>query len=431
MAVFFDGVFCPSTNKTVSEEVAMSKPSWLAVTWLWLVFPLAFVIPGCVQQPNGGKPDALNPDELSPKESAVAEKPSLKASEDDCVGPLTKSSSPKQLSFGDHQYLLDGYFLAQTDKAPNAEVIVGILSDSKEDTPNNRKNIGRILDFFEREKVGVIVHLGDIAGVMQAMDNIDVPEKDSTGKPLTEEEKNQYQRKAVIKAHREEMENSYKGIVELISLLAESNLPVFVISGNRECKSTFNNAMTTVMRDFPNVFNMNLIRRVDLNGLSIISMPGYHDPEYIHCPWDRCLYYESDTLNLITLAHGINQPAMLISHGPPRQKDRNGIDAVSEGVNVGNPMLTAALEKSGILFGAFGNIQEAGGKATNLDGTTIIAQNTFANSLFINPGPADSQIWSMNDGTENHGMAAVVHFVGSKAKYKTYRVGEEEKQPQP
>jgi len=34
--------------------------------------------------------------------------------------------------------------------------------------------------------------------------------------------------------------------------------------------------------------------------------------------------------------------------------------------------------------------------------------------------------WSMNDGTESKGMAAVIHFVGAKAKYKIFRVGQHE-----
>jgi hypothetical protein len=156
-------------------------------------------------------------------------------------------------------------------------------------------------------------------------------------------------------------------------------------------------------------------------------MPGYHDPEYVHCDWDKCLYYESDTLSLVRLAKEADDTVMAVCHGPPRQHDRNGIDVVSEGANVGNPALTAAIKKGGIRFGSFGNIQEAGGKATNLDGTSIIAQDTYVDSLYLNPGPADSMTWTMNDGTESTGMAAVLHFVGKKAKYKVFRLNQEGK----
>ena len=180
--------------------------------------------------------------------------------------------------------------------------------------------------------------------------------------------------------------------------------------------------MATLTEDYPNVFNMNMIRRVDLDDLDIISMPGYHDPEYIHCSWDKCLNYESDTLGVEYLAKEANNEVLLISHGPFRQNHRDGIDVVSEGDNVGNKALANAISRANIFFGAFGNILEAGGKATNQQGNNIIRQDTFVSSLFLNPGPADSMIWTMNDGTESHGMAAVMHFVGKKAKYKIFRV---------
>lgn len=385
---------------------------------------------GCQKPATEEKPkDAGKPAEAS---QALEPQTTLKASEDDCVGPLQLSGKPREISFGDHRFELDGYWLKEMDSDPDEEEIIGVLSDSKEFTPENKKNLERILAFFEREKVQAIVHLGDIAGIMPIPGDIAVPDKDEKGNPLSEEKKAALRRRATLEARRDAMRKSYDGLVDLVSLLAEKNLPVLVVSGNRECKTVFNSALATVSRDFPNVFNLNLIRRVDLDDLTILSMPGYHDPEYVHCPWDQCLYYESDTLGLIRLASQVGgRTVMAISHGPPRQKDRQGIDAVSEGANVGNKALANALAQAGIRFGAFGNIQEAGGKATNLDGTSLIAQNTFADSLFINPGPSDSMAWAMNDGTESHGMAAVVHFVGKKASYKIFRVGEEEKPSAP
>ena len=354
-------------------------------------------------------------------------RPKLKASDDDCVGPLEKSKKPKILKFGDWKFNLDGYLATQLNKRGSEnELVVGVISDSKENNPENQKNLAKILDFFKSEKVDVILHLGDIASVTSMPDDVDVPENDEAGKPISKAEQSKIRRRLISKARREAMAKGYEDLVDMLSLLAETELPVLVVIGNRECKSTFNSALTTLQEDFPNIFNMDLVRRVALDNLSIISMPGYHDPEYVHCPWDKCIYYESDTLSLVDLANEAKgKSVLLISHGPPRQKDRNGIDAVSEGANVGNPALAQAIRRAKIQFGAFGNIQEAGGKATNLDGTTAIAQNTFVSSLFVNPGPADSMAWSMNDGTESTGMAAVIHFVGKKAKYKIFRIGEE------
>jgi Icc-related predicted phosphoesterase len=383
---------------------------------------------GCIQKEKEG--DTAEGGEASATDQTT-DRPVLKASEDDCVGPLKRSKKPKEIAFSDHRFKLDGYLLSQLDEDPDKEVVLGVMSDTKENTEENRNNLDLILKFFAQEKVELIIHLGDVASTMPMPEEIDVPDKDEKGQPLSDIDKERYRRRVVNKARREAMARSLEDIVEIISILAESDLPVLVLSGNRECKTTFNSAMATLTEDFPNVFNMNAVRRADLDDVDIISMPGYHDPEYVHCSWDKCLYYESDTLSLIDLAKEANDPVLAISHGPPRQHDRNGIDVVSEGANVGNPALAAAIEKAKILFGAFGNIQEAGGKAVTLDGSSQIAQNTFVESLYLNPGPADSMIWTMNDESESRGMAAVIKIVGKKASYKVYRIGQETKAPAP
>jgi len=406
----------------------MTRSARLTGTVIALIVALALIAAGCTKKKTADNPEAHKPAAAAADQDRSAQQAHsvLKASEDDCVGPLARSGKPRLINFGDWKFKLDGYLLTQLNSDPDEEIKVGVLSDTKENTPENQANLDRILDIFEAEGVEVIIHLGDIASTTPMPEEIEVPEKGEDGKPLTKAQKARYRRRAISKARRESAKKSFDDIVEMLSILAETELPVFVIAGNRECKTVFNSAMATLSGDYPNVFNMDIIRRVDLDDLDILSMPGYHDPEYVHCPWDKCLYYESDTLSLINLAHEANSEMLLISHGPPRQKGRNGIDVVSEGANVGNPALTEAIRKAQIFFGAFGNIQEAGGKAVDLDGNTIIEQDKYVNSFYVNPGPADSMIWTMNDGTESRGMAAVLHFVGKKAKYKIFRLGEEE-----
>jgi len=407
----------------------MKSPSRLAVLLAVLFAAVTILHVGCIQKEKEG--DTAEGGGATATDQATDRKPVLKASEDDCVGPLTRSKKPKEIAFADQRFKLDGYLLSQLNEDPDEEVVLGVISDTKENTEENRNNLDLILKFFAQEKVEVIIHLGDVASTTPMPEEIDVPDKDEKGQPLSDIDKERYRRRVVNKARREAMARSLKDIVEIISILAESDLPVLVLSGNRECKTTFNSAMATLSEDFPNVFSMNEVRRVDLDDVDIVSMPGYHDPEYVHCSWDKCLYYESDTLSLIELAKEANDSVVAISHGPPRQHDRNGIDVVSEGANVGNPALAAAIEKAKIPFGAFGNIQEAGGKAVNLDGSSLIAQDTFVNSLYLNPGPADSMIWTMNDESESKGMAAVIKIVGKKASYKIYRIGQETKAPTP
>lgn len=402
----------------------MRRPSRRPGWWTVLFAMGALVGSGCVKK---DKQDEQPRDATAEQETpAPAAKPVLKASEDDCVGRLARSGKPRTISFADRKFRLDGYLLTELNKDPDNQIVLGVLSDTKENTEENRKNLDRIMEFFKKEKVEAIIHLGDVASTVPMPEEIEVPETDEEGNALTDTQKERHRRRMINKARRESMAQSLEDIVQMISILADSDLPVLVIIGNRECKTTFNSAMATLSEDYPNVFNLNFIRRVDLDDVDVLSMPGYHDPEYVHCAWDKCLYYESDTLSLIELAKEATDPAMVVSHGPPRQRDRNGIDVVSEGANVGNPALANAIRKAGIKLGAFGNIQEAGGKATDLSGNNIIAQDTFVNALYLNPGPADSMIWSMNDGTESRGMAAVVRVVGDKAAYKIYRVGQED-----
>jgi len=411
----------------------MTRSARLTGTVIALVVALALVVAGCTKKKKadnseGGEP-AVAASELS--KAVQPSQPALKASEDDCVGPLVRSGKPRQISFGDWKFKLDGYLLTQLNSDPDEELKVGVLSDTKENTPENQANLDRILDIFEAEGVEIIVHLGDIASTTPMPEEIEVPKTGEDGKELTSAQKARFRRRTISKARRESAKKSFDDIVEMLSILAETELPVFVLAGNRECKTVFNSALATLSGDYPNVFNMDIIRRVDLDDLDLLSMPGYHDPEYVHCPWDKCLYYESDTLSLIDLAREANSEKLLISHGPPRQGHRDGIDVVSEGANVGNPALTQAVRKAEIFFGAFGYIQEAGGKAVNLEGNTIIEQDKFVSSLYVNPGPADSMIWTMNDGTESQGMATVLHFVGKKAKYKIFRLGEDKTAPAP
>ncbi len=403
----------------------MKRSARLAGIWVALITALSLMAAGCPDKKQADQPKVKEPSAVAAKTARA--RPVLKASADDCVGPLKRSKKPKEIAIGDHKFKLDGYLLTQLTSDPDKEIVIGVVSDSKENTEKNQRNLNKIMDFFKKEKVEAIVHLGDIASNTPMQDEIEVPDKDKQGKPLAEELKNRIRQRMINKARTDSMKKSNDDMIEIISILAdtEARLPVLVLSGNRECKTIFNKALATLAESHPNVFNMNMIRRVDLDDLDIISMPGYHDPEYVHCPWDKCLYYGSDTLSIIELAKEANSEVLLISHGPPRQKSRDGIDVVSEGANVGNKAMSEAIHKAKIFFGAFGNIQEAGGKATNLEGNTIITQDTFVSSLYLNPGPSDSMFWKMNDGTESQGMAAVIHFVGKKAKYKIFRIDEE------
>ncbi|MGC8928307.1 MAG: hypothetical protein ACP5QK_10340, partial [Myxococcota bacterium] len=103
---------------------------------------------------------------------------------------------------------------------------------------------------------------------------------------------------------------------------------------------------------------------------------------------------------------------------PMKLEGKDAIDYAWEAGNVGDEHLTDALkEAKNIKFGIMGHILEAGGKANTIDGK-VIKQGVYSDTLFLNPGPAQSLGWKMLDGKTSYGMAATFYLRGTKAKYK-------------
>ncbi|RMG11956.1 MAG: hypothetical protein D6729_17235 [Deltaproteobacteria bacterium] len=292
-----------------------------------------------------------------------------------CVGRF-ELAPPTTRKVGAFDAEIAGYKVTLT--GPTGPLVLGVLSDIKEDTPENLFNLKRYVKWFKDKGVQAVLVAGDTGETEDA-------------------------------------------IVHALTVLAEPGWPVFVIIGNREARSVFADALSTVQEKHPNVFNLNVRRLVQLPGLAVLSLPGYHDPRFIHAE-TGCQYFIEDVKALEKVAaEEAKGPALLISHGPPRGADPQAIDYAVEAGNVGDPNINALIETAKIPFGVFGNIHEAGGKATDLTGKNIVPEKTFVDHLYLNPGPADSIPWKMNDGTESQGMAAVLTVKDGKAAYEIYR----------
>jgi hypothetical protein len=50
-----------------------------------------------------------------------------------------------------------------------------------------------------------------------------------------------------------------------------------------------------------------------------------------------------------------------------------------------------------------------------------VNQNTFVDSLYVNPGPGDTDPWPMNDGSVSTGMCGMLTVQGDTAAYKIFR----------
>ncbi|MEM6274039.1 MAG: metallophosphoesterase [Myxococcota bacterium] len=357
----------------------MSLRPWI----LPLIFLLGFAA-GCqpesaptptdepTSEPEAEKPNLEDEDVEEPKPAEPT------ASTKACVGPI-EDGEPVKVKIGKQMWERRGSTLSATKGLKKKKLVVGTLSDVKEDSEENLANLDVLVKKFKKAKVDLVMVAGD-SGLDQ------------------------------------------KQIVGVLNKIAGIGVPVFAIAGNREGEADYTAALTEVTQANPNVLSLNEIRRIDTPFADFVSLPGYFNPNYIHAE-DGCQYFQADVDQLDELAKASDSPVVLISHGGPKQSGEEGIDRTAEGDNVGDPMLLAAIEKNKIPFGIFGNIHEAGGRATDLEGTKVLAEGKSFDSMYLNPGPADGVAWQMNDGSESIGMGAVFTIdADGKATYAMHRI---------
>jgi Icc-related predicted phosphoesterase len=277
------------------------------------------------------------------------------------------------ISLGKLQGTLKGTTLSLADPHPDGKLVLGVLGPINEASGENLFALRRDVAFFAKSQADAIVVTGDVGEVAS-------------------------------------------GIERAVDELAQSGLPVLVVIGNRECRADYNDGVRAAQQKHPNVVDLNAIRAVEFPEATLVSLPGYHDPNYINCD-TGCRYTQGTLQDVVTLAEGSKAPVVLVSHGPPRGEGSQAIDYAESGGNVGDPQINQAITAAKIHFGLFSNIKEAGGRATDLAGTTRIPQDTFVDSLFLNPGPAGAEGWRMNDGHTGHGYAALLTVKDGKAAW--------------
>jgi Icc-related predicted phosphoesterase len=335
---------------------------------------LALFSAACREHSRPATSEAQN---LTPPAAKLAEAPADPRALKECAAPI-EEAPPVAVQLGARRATLAGYKLSIEGPSPQGQLILGVLGPINEDSAQNVAALKKYLAFFAEQKAGAIIVTGDVGEVAA-------------------------------------------GIARVLKLLASSNLPVLVVVGNRECRADFTDGVAEAQKEFPNVINMNQVREVEFAEATVISLPGYHDPNFINCA-AGCRYYPSTVDEVVQLAKSAKAPVVLISHGPPRGEGSQALDYAISGGNVGDPQINRAVADASIQFGVFSNIKEAGARATDLAGTTVFAADTRASSLFLNPGPADTTAWQMNDGTKSAGMASVLVIQGGQASWKALRL---------
>jgi predicted phosphodiesterase len=299
------------------------------------------------------------------------------------VGPID-TAVPEKLTVAGRTLELNGYRLKLESRDADDAAAIGVIANVNQASPENLFDLDRYLKFFAANGVELVVIAGDSG-------------------------------------------DDRASIEAVLRRVTAAGLPTLAIAGNREAKSDFVDAVNAVRKDRPNLFNGNRVRLVDWDDVDLVTLPGYHDPRYIHAGGSGCQYFREDVAGLAKLAAEANDRVLLVAHGMPKGEAPTAIDAIAgdtpdERRNVGDPNLTAVLASARIPFGIFPNIKEAGGRAqADLAGTRTVPAGQASDTLYLNPGSADSLPWTMNDGSTAQGMAAVVIVKGRQASFRLYQ----------
>ena len=168
----------------------------------------------------------------------------------ECVPPFAKLRNRSKVVIGKSTFRMEGTKLVELKPRLRANTRIGVISAPKDGSSVTLDNIRNFVRAFQARDVHWIVANGDLSYEPGALPDV-------------------------------------------LDALAESNVPVFVSIGNGESVAPFNDALLAAMTKYKNIFNTNFIRWVEGAGLSMVTVPGYYDPNYIHPP-DGCAYQKED-----------------------------------------------------------------------------------------------------------------------------------------
>jgi Icc-related predicted phosphoesterase len=287
-----------------------------------------------------------------------------------CPPPAFELDEPHTKSVGGVTWTVEGS-VARREGRWSGPLIIGVLGAVKDAQEATRKNLQKAKAAFAKAKVNVVLLNGDVAETAEISD-----------------------------------------VVAMIGAIFGDTWPLLVHSGNSEWTSGFTNAFFELEKKHPSVFNLNLIRELDLGGVVIVSLPGWSVKDFVKP--GGCYYQERHVdevrERLETISDRGDLP-ILTAHGPPRGPGKASLDRTWEFGNVGDPSLAELLTGDLVDIGIFGHILEAGGRATS-DPVTHkplkLPQKAPAKRLFVNVGSASATGIELLTKKTSRGMAAIV-----------------------
>ena len=336
---------------------------------------LSLLLPAC-----GPSEEPLNPAQPTeqPAEVAPPSEDPLATDNTLCFGDRRKVTLETRVATASGEAVQQGYRL-DLPTAAEDRLVLGVLANIENSTDETLANLDAFVTAFEEAGADAIVVAGDVGDSRADLD-------------------------------------------ATLARLGKSGKPVLAMVGNREGRVDFQDAVEAARKDIPTVFNLNRVRRVNTPAMDLITLPGYNDRNYVHKA-DGCVYDASEIEFLSRLAGEADSPVLLVAHAAHMMEGEDAIDHAIDTGNIGNPDLREWVLENKVRFGVYANAQEAGGKGTDAVGTRVIKPATPVGELFVNPGPAMADPWTMNDRSESRGMGMVVTFEDGKLAYDVVRPG--------
>ena len=210
------------------------------------------------------------------------------ANETTCVGPVDgHQSAPTVYDVGNFHYVIDGSHAKVNRIKPrtHADIHIGIVNAIKDATDETNANMKDYFAKFKAQDVDAIIVGGDTA---YGEDDIQT----------------------------------------ILENVASNDVPVYAVIGNAETTSAWNRASHAAWQSKKNVINVDLARVVTADGFSLVALAGYYDKRFTSSV-APCLYGTDDLRDLRKLLPTIPAPYVFLTHGPPRQASKFGIDAPS------------------------------------------------------------------------------------------------------
>lgn len=289
-----------------------------------------------------------------------------------CPGPFFTLPEKKTVKAAGRTFEIEGSTLRLVQSgAWRGPLKIGVLGAIKDAEYNTQQNIKKAAREFKKLGVHIVVANGDLIG-------------DEAG-----------------------------DLAKVAKMLGDNiKLPTFVHSGNYEWTSAFTETFAATEEKYPQIFNMNMLRHVDLGGVHLFSLPGWSVRQFVK---PAACYYDKDEVSALQAELrplvDKGETVVVVAHGPPRGRGKQSLDFAANAGNVGDEALQAMLRDVPVQFGIFSHILEAGGRATSdVERQTPLKlpMRRPVSKLYLNAGSASSFGWQMLDKKTSRGMAAVV-----------------------